>query len=81
MLRDALAPASPLARPPASAAAAVRVDGFDVQYRDDGSVAQFVSDLTVLDPGSGRVLAAKRISVNEPLRFQAREWERIWWIG
>jgi cytochrome c biogenesis protein len=73
-----LAPASPLARPPPGARGTLlRVDGFDVLYRDDGSVSQFVSDLSIIDDegggGSGdadRVLASGRISVNVPLRYR-----------
>ncbi len=77
-----LRPASPLAFPPRGAdGTLVRVDGFEVVYRDDGSVAQFVSDLSVVrDDGSSGpanppddardVLAAGSISVNSPLRYK-----------
>lgn len=66
---QALSPRSPIARPPSGAFDMLRVNSFDVKYRDDGSVDQFVSDLSVLD-GQGRELMRKSISVNDPLRYQ-----------
>ena len=69
--KQALAPKSPAARPPASARAMLHVNSFEIRYRDDGSVEQFVSDLSVLAP-DGREAARKAISVNDPLRYQAR---------
>ena len=66
----ALNPATRLAPRPAGAAALLRVDDFRINYRDDGSVAQFESGLSVLDPATGALLAADTISVNKPLRFR-----------
>ena len=78
-----LQPASPLALPPrgADGTTRVRVDGFEVVYRDDGSVSQFVSDVSVMGRRGGggggaggqeeeTVLAAGPVSVNTPLRFK-----------
>ncbi len=66
---QALSPRSPLARPPRGASDMLHVNSFDVKYREDGSVDQFVSDLSVLDD-QGRELMRKSISVNDPLRYQ-----------
>lgn len=66
---EAISPASPVSVPPSGARQLLRVDGFNVVYRDDGSVAQFESDLSVLDPATGAVAKSQRISVNKPLRF------------
>lgn len=66
---QALAPVSPVARPPNSANSMLHVNSFDVKYRDDGSVEQFVSDLSVFD-WQGRETLRKTISVNDPLRYQ-----------
>jgi cytochrome c biogenesis protein len=49
----------------------LHVNSFDVRYREDGSVEQFVSDLSIFDP-QGREALRKSISVNDPLRYQAR---------
>ncbi len=68
---QALAPKSPVASPPAAAQSVLHVNSFDVKYRDDGSVEQFVSDLSVYDP-QGRERLRKSISVNDPLRFRVR---------
>ena len=43
-------PASPIATLPASAASSIHVDDFTIDYRPDGSVAQFYSTLTLTDP-------------------------------
>ena len=69
LVSQAIAPASPLALLPTGARSLLRVDGFNVVYRDDGSVAQFESDLSVLDAASGRASKSQRVSVNKPLRF------------
>ena len=41
-----------------------------IQYRDDGSVGQFKSDITLTEEDSGRLLQRKTISVNDPLRYK-----------
>ncbi len=47
----------------------VRVDNFQIDYREDGSERQFMSDLSVLDASTGRTLSTQHISVNKPLRW------------
>ncbi|KXZ49277.1 hypothetical protein GPECTOR_22g871 [Gonium pectorale] len=64
-----LLPASPLASMPDSAANVVHVNRFTIDYRPDGSVAQFYSDLALTDPRDGRELLRKTISVNDPFRY------------
>jgi cytochrome c biogenesis protein ResB len=66
-----LLPKSPIARLPESADSILHVNSFDVRYRDDGSVEQFLSDLSVFD-WQGRERLRKTISVNDPLRYQVR---------
>jgi len=63
-----LSPASPIAGAPRGADAVVRVDDFRIDYRANGEVSQFYSDLSVLSR-DGEVLQRKTISVNDPLRF------------
>ena len=63
-----LLPASPVARVPAAGSAVLHVDGFRIDYRPDGSVRQFYTDVAVQD-AAGRELARKTISVNQPLRY------------
>lgn len=46
---------------------AVHVNSFEIKYREDGSVQQFLSDLSVADK-DGAVLQRKQISVNSPMR-------------
>lgn len=67
---SALAPNSPLARPaPGAFDLRVRVNNFEVDYREDGQVKQFYSDLSVVDPEE-REVARKTISVNNPMRVR-----------
>lgn len=63
-----LRPASPLAQLPAGGQAVLRVEDFSIDYRSDGSVRQFVTQLAVEDI-NGKKLSEKTISVNQPLRF------------
>lgn len=53
----------------AGGSAVVRVDKFNIDYREDGSERQFYSDLSVLDAATGRTLSTQHISVNKPLRW------------
>ena len=69
LVSRAISPASPVSLLPSGARSLLRVDGVNVVYRDDGSVAQFESDLSVLDPATGVATKSQRISVNKPLRF------------
>ena len=43
-------PASPISVLPGAAASTIRVDDFTIDYRADGSVAQFYSTLSLTDP-------------------------------
>lgn len=55
---------------PEGAGQALRCDSFTIDYRPDGSVAQFRSVISRRDvAGSGGDLGSKEIYVNEPLRF------------
>lgn len=49
----------------------MRVDNFEIDYREDGSERQFFSDLSVLDAATGRTLSTQHISVNKPMRWGA----------
>lgn len=69
-------PSSPISSLPGSAKTArITVDDFTIDYRPDGSVAQFYSTLSLRDPSSspsssdGPAMMTKRISVNDPFRF------------
>ena len=61
-------PFSPVAQLPAGAQAILRVEDFDIDYREDGSVRQFNTNVVVEDI-DGKRLASKKMSVNQPLRF------------
>lgn len=63
-----LTPASPLARLPKGGNAILKVDDFRIDYRSDGSIKQFFSDVEA-DDINGKVLSSKTMSVNMPLRF------------
>ncbi|KAK9825449.1 hypothetical protein WJX81_001648 [Elliptochloris bilobata] len=69
LLSQVLTPKSALARLPSDSDAMLRVNAFDVKYREDGAVDQFLSDISVLGP-RGDELLRKSISVNDPLRFR-----------
>jgi len=77
---DSIRAVSPLAAPPTAANNIMRVNEFKIDYRPDGSVAQFYSDLSMLDttssssggdpsPSGARELLRKTISVNDPFRY------------
>ncbi len=68
-LASYLYPSSPLSYMPSSAANVMHVNAFSIDYRPDGSVAQFYSDLSLTDPRDGRELLRKTISVNDPFRY------------
>ena len=68
LVASALQPASPLARLPPGGQAVLHVDNFDIDYRPDGSVRQFKTDIVVEDV-DGRQLSAQKMEVNRPLRF------------
>ena len=71
---QALSPQSAIARLPGGASSMLRVNSFDIKYREDGSTEQFLSDLSVYD-SRGDERLRKTISVNDPLRYQARHRE------
>ena len=72
-LDSVMKPKSVFARPPHGAAAVLHVDDFDLKYRSDGSVQQFVTRVT-LSGGDGmgqtRFDVQRSLYVNKPLRFQ-----------
>ncbi|PSC68118.1 cytochrome c biogenesis [Micractinium conductrix] len=68
VVASALRSASPLAWVPGGAEAVLHCDDFRIDYRADGSIRQFYSDVSVRDL-DGRVLQSKTMSVNQPLRF------------
>ncbi|GFR47507.1 hypothetical protein Agub_g9236 [Astrephomene gubernaculifera] len=65
-----LHPGSPLATMPEAASNVMHVNRFLIDYRPDGSVAQFYSDLSLTDPRDGSELLRKTISVNDPFRYK-----------
>ncbi|KAL2635224.1 hypothetical protein R1flu_006703 [Riccia fluitans] len=64
---DALQPNGILARPSPVMNLQVHVDKFYIDYRPNGEVSQFHSDLTLANPREE--LYKKSISVNDPLRY------------
>ena len=66
---QALSPQSGIARLPGGADSMLRVNSFDIKYREDGSTEQFLSDLSVYD-WQGVERLRKTISVNDPLRYK-----------
>lgn len=68
LVAQALTPNSPVGSLPKGAKQVLHVNGFDVEYRPDGSVQQFKSDLSVFDL-DGNPKQQKIISVNQPIRF------------
>lgn len=68
LLAPLLRPASPFATLPAGASAVLKVNDFRIDYRSDGSVRQFFTDISVDDVDTGRHIKTETISVNQPLR-------------
>lgn len=68
-LSSALQPRSLLFLPPAASKMSLRLDDFIIDFRADGSVRQFYSDVSVLDSSGSDELYHTRLRVNEPLRF------------
>ena len=64
---DVLYPRGALSAPSDAFNLRVHVNRFFIDYRDNGDVKQFYSDLSVLDL-EGKELVRKTISVNDPLR-------------
>ena len=65
---QALRPNSAVASLPEGAKQVLHVNNFNVDYRPDGSIQQFNSDLSVWDV-DGHELQRNAIFVNKPLRF------------
>ncbi len=61
-------PSSRISILPESAKSVVHVDEFTIDYRPDGQVAQFYSTLSLSDL-QGNNIMTKRISVNDPFRY------------
>ena len=53
---------------PEGAKQVLHVNSFDVEYRPDGSVKQFKSDVSVFDD-NGKQKQQKLVSVNQPIRY------------
>lgn len=68
LVAQALTPNSPAGSLPEGAKQVLHVNSFNVDYRPDGSVQQFKSDLSVFDL-DGKQKQQKTISVNQPIRF------------
>jgi len=71
---DYIRPVSPLATQPSAFDKVIQVNSFNIDYRPDGQVAQFYSNLSLLDPYSlteegNPTLMQKTISVNDPFRY------------
>mmetsp|Transcript_15282 Transcript_15282/g.46183 ORF Transcript_15282/g.46183 Transcript_15282/m.46183 type:complete len:298 (+) Transcript_15282:3-896(+) len=69
LIGNALHPATALAQLPEGGKAVLHVDKFEIDYREDGSERQFSSDLSIIDPETGRTVSTQHINVNKPLRY------------
>lgn len=65
---DFMTPTSVLSRLPSAARSTIHVNKFDIDYRPDGSVAQFNSDLSLMSE-LGEEKMRKTIRVNDPFRY------------
>eukprot|EP00890_Picochlorum_soloecismus_P004901 jgi/Picsp_1/5411/NSC_02770-R1_protein len=63
-----LEPATLIAVPPKGTSGLLRVDDFRIQYRSDGSIQQFFTDVSVED-SKGNTIASQTMSVNKPFRY------------
>jgi cytochrome c biogenesis protein len=54
--------------PVPEAGVSVRIDGFEIKYRDDRSIEQFFSTLTIFE--DGKEVKQETIFVNKPLRYK-----------
>lgn len=68
LVANYLRPFSPLAQLPAGGEAVIKVNDFSIDYRNDGSVRQFLTGVVVEDI-NGNKITEKTMSVNQPLRF------------
>jgi len=76
LVAQAISPASAISRLPRGAKAVMHVNGFRIETRPDGSVAQFYSDLSLRDLDTDEEVLRKTISVNDPFRCGL-----VWWDG
>lgn len=71
ILGDALRARSFVASPSSALRhAQVHIDKFQIDYRSDGSVGQYKSDISLTDTASNDLVMQKQISVNNPLRYK-----------
>jgi cytochrome c biogenesis protein len=63
-----LEPSTMLGISPKGSSSSLKVDDFRIQYRPDGSIQQFFSDVSVEDR-FGNVVQRQTMSVNKPLRY------------
>jgi hypothetical protein len=68
LVASAISPASGISTLPRGAKAVLHVNGFRIETRPDGSVAQFYSDLSLRELDSDKEVLRKTISVNDPFR-------------
>ncbi|AOY77471.1 cytochrome c biogenesis protein ResB [Clostridium formicaceticum] len=47
----------------------IQIDAFEIQFREDHSVRQYISEITVLDAATGNQLTKGELSVNHPFRM------------
>jgi cytochrome c biogenesis protein len=74
LVAAAISPTSAISRLPEGAKGVLRVNGFRIETRPDGSVAQFYSDLSIRDADTDQELLRKTISVNDPFRCGRWRW-------
>ncbi|AKL95662.1 cytochrome c biogenesis protein CcsB [Clostridium aceticum] len=48
----------------------IQIDNFEIQFREDHSVNQYISEITVLDAVTGKQLKSGELSVNHPFRMK-----------
>ena len=77
VLAQALTPGSPVAQLPKGASRVAHVDSFRINYRPDGSVQQFNSQISVSDL-DGRPMQHQEVSVNAPLRVEVHMLAHLW---
>lgn len=47
----------------------IHIDAFEIEFRDDNSVNQYISNITVLDAATGNEVKVGELSVNHPFRM------------
>ena len=69
VIAEGLRPIGPFQFYPPGAGYGLYLDNFDIKYRPSGKIEQYYSTLSVLND-DGDILASKKISVNDPLRWK-----------